>query len=199
MCINLTHCFYLPLSYFPSLPLSLPFLQSAESHQLYQPNSFSLSPSSAESHHHAPASHRKTSIQTETTDAKGQWQAIKLAIGDSQKFRDLILGLHWKEGLTIEAVNLIKSHLATTPTGRQKPRESDSNSAHSQTQQTLVTLTAAKHAAEVVEVMCGFAVAMVDYTAVYKTHRLAANELRRLALSLPLPRSYPLLPSPLPS
>ena len=46
-------------------------------------------------------------------------------------------------------------------------------------QPTKVTFTAAKHAAEIVGVIFGFAVGMVEYTALYQTHQLASDKLRR--------------------
>ena len=49
-----------------------------------------------------------------SSDTRDIWTQIKLAIGDSQNFRDLISTLHWEEGLPIEAVNLIKSRLTTS-------------------------------------------------------------------------------------
>ena len=49
-------------------------------------------------------------------------------------------------------------------------------------QPTTVTFAAARHAAEVVGVVFGFAVGMVKYTAVYHAHRLAVEKLRRLVL-----------------
>ena len=45
---------------------------------------------------------------------KEAWQAIQVAIGDSQRFLDLLAGLKWEEGLSPDAVNLIESRLATS-------------------------------------------------------------------------------------
>ena len=45
---------------------------------------------------------------------KEAWQAIQLAIGDSQRFLDLLAGLKWEDGLSPDAVNLIESRLATS-------------------------------------------------------------------------------------
>ena len=45
---------------------------------------------------------------------KEVWQGIQVAIGDSQRFLDLLAGLKWEEGLSPDAVNLIESRLATT-------------------------------------------------------------------------------------
>ena len=94
---------------------------------------------------------------------------------------DLISALNWRDGLTIEAVNLIKSHLSVDDSstvsgagGRRRSIEEQSAAAPS-----LVSLSAARHAAEVVGVVCGFVVGMVRYTAVYQTHMLAVEKLRR--------------------
>ena len=109
-----------------------------------------------------------------------QWTAIKLAIGDSQNFRDLLSALHWEEGLTIEAVNLIQSHLVTSSGSDDTQRQSVAEG--TTTRQPRVSFNAARHAAEVVGVLFKFAVGMVEYTAVYKTHWLAADKLRRLVV-----------------
>ena len=95
--------------------------------------------------------------------------AIKLAIGDSQHFNDLITGLNWREGLTIEAMNLIKSHLRVE--GKQSLLEERESG--------LVSFTAARHAAEVVGVMYGFAVSMVRYTMLYQSHLLILEKQNR--------------------
>ena len=118
-------------------------------------------------------------------ESKGKWTAIKLAIGDSQNFLDLISALNWREGLTIEAVNLIKSYLDVEESG-----EGEGSS-----RQGLVSLSAARHAAEVVGTMFGFAAGIVRYTALHKTHLLVLQKLHRslhplLSLSLSLSLSH---------
>ena len=52
-----------------------------------------------------------TSASTTRTDRE-QWNAIQLAISDSQKFLDLIKYLKWESGLSADAVNLIRSRLS---------------------------------------------------------------------------------------
>ena len=103
-------------------------------------------------------------------EVRERWTAIKLAIGDSQNFLDLISGLNWRDGLAIEAMNLIKSQLCL---GGGQGREKE---------QGLVTFSAARHAAEVVGVMFGFAVGMVRYTGLHQTHLLAVEKLNRSQL-----------------
>ena len=114
-------------------------------------------------------------------ETKEQWTSIKLSIGDSQHFLDLISALHWRDGLTIEAVNLINKHLSCDTESRvEGSNRTASGWGHQeQTGCTLVTYTAAKHAAEVIGIMFGFAGGMVRFTEVYKAHLLATERLNR--------------------
>ena len=101
-----------------------------------------------------------------------QWLAIQLAIGDSQKFLDLLNGLKWEEGLSPDAVNLITCKLATA-------RNSDGSSSTPSSRGGLITVSMAKHAAESAATMCAFAVAIVDYNHSFKPYKLAAEKLQR--------------------
>ena len=65
----------------------------------------------------APGGGTTSSVSTDSSKMeKEQWTAIQLAIGDSQKFLDLLNGLKWENGLSADAVNLIESRLATSHT-----------------------------------------------------------------------------------
>lgn len=114
---------------------------------------------------------------------KEQWTAIQLAIGDSQKFLDLLNGLKWENGLSADAVNLIESRLATSHTNLTAaepsgsvPSTADSTGSH---QPSRITVSMAKHAAESAATMCGFAVAIVEYHYSFKPYKLAAEKLQR--------------------
>ena len=129
---------------------------------------------------HTPSSTTSlTKPPHKTAETKDQWAAIKLAIGDSQNFRDLITALHWEDGLTIEAVNLITSRLNVESRSEKSQRWSSTPPSAPAQQHAKVTFTAAKHAAEIVGMIFGFAVGMVEYTSVYQTHQLATDKLRR--------------------
>ena len=114
---------------------------------------------------------------------KDQWMAIQLAIGDSQKFLDLLNSLKWEKGLSTDAVNLIESKLVTSrnsPTAAE-PSGGDPAAANSTPPQrlSLITVTMAKHAAESAATMCGFAVAIVEYHHSFKPYRVAIEKLQR--------------------
>ena len=123
--------------------------------------------------------------------AKERWTAIKVAIADSQNFLDLVSGLNWREGLTIEAMNIIRANLSTGGGGggvggggggggSGKRGGGDRRaSIMPQQQQGLVSLSAARHAAEVVEIIFQFAVGMVRYTGLLQSHLLALEKLNR--------------------
>ena len=118
---------------------------------------------------------------------KEQWNSIQIAIGDSQKFMDLVEGLKWPDGLSPDAVNLIESKLATSAS--QLPEKSDlsrlpsvSDSAAASKpggKQPLITVAMARHAAESAAVMCAFAVAIVQYNHSFKPYKLAREKLQR--------------------
>lgn len=108
-----------------------------------------------------------------------QWGAIQLAIGDSQKFLDLLNSLKWEEGLSTDAVNLIESKLATSTNSSTSKLKSTSKSASVSVHPSLITVAMARHAAESTATMCAFAVAIVDYTYSFKPYKLAAEKLQR--------------------
>ena len=111
---------------------------------------------------------------------KDQWLAIQLAIGDSQKFLDLLNSLKWESGLSTDAVNLIESKLVTShssPTAAE-PRGGEPNATQPQ-HLSLITVAMAKHAAESAATMCGFAVAIVEYHHSFKPYRVAIEKLQR--------------------
>ncbi len=115
-----------------------------------------------------------------------QWGQLQLAIGDSQRFLDLINSLKWEHGLHKDAITLIESKLATsrnTRTSNISSNVSTSDSVTSGTGHTgLVTVSMAKHAAESAASMCGFAVAIVEYQYSFEPYRLAnlrADRLRK--------------------
>ena len=129
------------------------------------------------------------SVQTAKIE-KEHWNAIQIAIGDSQKFMDLLNGLKWEEGLSTDAVNLIMSKLAipgknvplVQPSkgggrhrGASKPQPDESFSGAAT--ENLITVSMARHAAESAASMCSFAVAIVEYNDSFKPYKLAAEKL----------------------
>ncbi|CAI8014943.1 Dynein heavy chain 8, axonemal, partial [Geodia barretti] len=112
-------------------------------------------------------------------EARERWTAIKLAIGDSQNFLDLVSGINWRDGLTVEAMNLIKAHLCTGEGGEggggvRKEIGRTGLQTHG-----LVTLSAARHADEVLGIIFRFAVGMLRYTGLFQSHLLAHEKLNR--------------------
>lgn len=114
---------------------------------------------------------------------KEQWMAIQLAIGDSQKFLDLLNGLKWENGLSLNALNLIESRIATSHTSPKaaEPSGSAPSTAGSidTRQPSLITVSMARHAAESAATMCAFAVAIVEYHYSFKPYKLAVEKLQR--------------------
>ncbi len=119
-----------------------------------------------------------------------QWLSIQLAIGDSQKFLDLLGRLKWEEGLTTDAVNLIESTLSTTSRGTPHSRKggktldvagipSAGPGDGSLGREQRITVSMAKHAAESAATMCAFAVAIVEYQHSLKPYQLAREKLER--------------------
>ena len=113
---------------------------------------------------------------------KEQWNTILLAMGDSQKFLDMLNSLKWEDGLSTDASNLILSRLAVP--GRNVPQsESDSSidksDDRSKSKDSLISISMARYAAEAAGFMCAFAVAIVEYTDTFKPYKIAAEKLSR--------------------
>ena len=127
---------------------------------------------------------RKTStmVSGSTRMEKDQWNAIQLAIGDSQKFLDLLSSLKWESGLSTDAVNLIKSRIALDDEpsgGGQLESSSSSRSSTGVKQNELITISMARYAAESAAHMCGFAVAIVKYNESFKPYMIAKEKFER--------------------
>ena len=141
----------------------------------------------------SPAVSRRkiSSISVNSKMEKEQWGQLQLAIGDSQRFLDLINSLKWEDGLHKDAIALIESKLATSRNSKTTTNAgagagsevSTADSLSSVTSQTgLVTVPMAKHAAESAGSMCAFAVAIVEYQYSFEPYRLAhlkAEKLRK--------------------
>ena len=106
-----------------------------------------------------------------------QWNAIQLAIGDSQKFLDLINNLKWESGLSVDAVNLIRSRLAMDEDASSDGSHRSSNGAK---QTDLITISMARYAAESAAHMCTFAVSIVKYNESFKPYMIAKENMERL-------------------
>ena len=119
---------------------------------------------------------------------RDQWGQLQLAIGDSQRFLDLINSLKWEDGLHKDAIKLIESKLATSRNSRSSNIDSNVSTSDSVTSRTshtgLVTVSMAKHAAESAASMCGFAVAIVEYQYSFEPYRLANLRAERLRKQL---------------
>ena len=113
---------------------------------------------------------------------KEQWNGIQSAIGDSQKFLDLIKNLKWENGLSADAVNLITSRLAMdedagSDVGHR--RSSLSLSSPGAVAGELITISMARYAAESAAHMCAFAVSIVKYSESLKPYIRAKENLER--------------------
>lgn len=137
---------------------------------------------------HAPplASKKKKAAFSGTAETakleKEQWNAIQIAIGDSQNFLDLLNGLEWENGLSTDAVNLILSKLAIP--GKNVPlsdseasKSGGSRESKGGTAEGLITVSMARHAAESAANMCGFAVSIVEYNDSFKPYKIALEQL----------------------
>ena len=114
---------------------------------------------------------------------KEQWNGIQIAIGDSQKFLDLLNGLKWEEGLSPDAVNLIKSKLAVEDNYKSTSSESLRHSVSTESSLTeaghLITVSMARHAAESAATMCAFAVSIVLFNDSLEPYKVAYEQLQR--------------------
>ncbi len=113
---------------------------------------------------------------------KEQWNSILLAMGDSQKFMDMMNNLKWEDGLSTDASNLILSRLAVP--GRNVPISdtnvsTDKADEKSKGKESLITVSMARYAAEAAGFMCAFAVAIVQYTDSFKPYKIASEKLSR--------------------
>ena len=89
-----------------------------------------------------------------------QWQAIQLAIGDSQKFLDLLNAFKWENGLDSYSIDLIESMLVTSRVSSGAVQDSPSSSGGSTA---LISVTTARYASEAVAIMCAYTVAITEY------------------------------------
>ncbi len=126
-----------------------------------------------------------STISVSSKMEREQWAQLQLAIGDSQRFLDLLNSLKWEDGLQKEAIALIESKLATSHNSgiAQDSQPSTADSVSSGASQTgIITVAMAKYAAESAASMCGFAVAIVEYHYSFEPYRLAhlkAEKLRK--------------------
>ena len=120
-----------------------------------------------------------TSVSGAAKMDREQWNAIQLAIGDSQKFLDLIKNLKWESGLSADAVNLIRSRLSMDEdAGNDGRRRSLSEPKQSE----LITISMARHAAESAAHMCAFAVSIVKYNESFKPYMIAKENMERFVV-----------------
>jgi hypothetical protein len=114
---------------------------------------------------------------------KEQWNAIVLAVGDSQRFLDLLNGLKWESGLSTDAVNLILSKLAVpgknVPNSGSEGAKAGRDAASADPTEGLITVAMAQHAAESAGNMFRFAVSIVEYNESFKPYRIAAEQLQQ--------------------
>jgi len=109
--------------------------------------------------------HKKRSASTLQSSKleREQWQTIQLAIGDSQKFLDLLNAFKWENGLDSYSINLIESMLVTSRIGSNIVQESPSSSSGGGGSTALISVTTARYASEAVAIMCAYTVAIAEY------------------------------------
>lgn len=117
---------------------------------------------------------------------KEQWNSIQIAIGDSQKFMDMLKNLKWEEGLSTDAVNLILSKLAVpgrnVPLSNSKTKVDGSDErflSSAVDKQSFITVSSARYAAEPASLMCAFAISIVEYNDMLPPYKLALEKLSR--------------------
>jgi len=92
-----------------------------------------------------------------------QWQAIQLAIGDSQKFLDLLGAFKWESGLDTYSINLIESMLVTSKNSDQTQSTMQASSSSTNGPTALISVNTARYASEAVAIMCAYVIAITDY------------------------------------
>ena len=144
----------------------------------------SNSSTSTPGHTAYPALLKRRSSTMSSKMEKEQWNAIQLAIGDSQRFLDLLNNLKWESGLSTDAVNLIKSRLAMDddPGTSQLETSHKPSNGSGKKQSELITIAMARHAAESAAHMCNFAISIVKYNESFKPYMIAKENLERFAI-----------------
>ena len=92
-----------------------------------------------------------------------QWQAIQLAIGDSQKFLDLLGAFKWENGLDTYSINLIESMLVTSKNSDQLQSMVQASPLSASGPTALISVSTARYASEAVAIMCAYVIAIADY------------------------------------
>ena len=92
-----------------------------------------------------------------------QWQAIQLAIGDSQKFLDLLGAFKWENGLDTYSINLIESMLVTSKNSDQLQGMVQASPGSASGPTALISVNTARYASEAVAIMCAYVIAIADY------------------------------------
>lgn len=131
---------------------------------------------------------RKSSSVNTAKMEKEQWNSIQIAIGDSQRFLDMLKSLKWEEGLSTDATNLILSQLAVpgrnvslsdSETSIDRSDEKPFSSSVGKNKEGLITVSMARYAAESAALMCTFAVSIVEYNDTLKPYKLALEKLTK--------------------
>ena len=92
-----------------------------------------------------------------------QWQAIQLAIGDSQKFLNLLGAFKWENGLDAYSINLIESMLVTSKNSDQLQNMGQASPSSASGPTALISVSTARYASEAVAIMCAYVIAIADY------------------------------------
>ena len=133
-----------------------------------------------------------SSLQGESTSSKRlkkeQWSKIQLAIGDTQRFLDLLHSLSWEEGLTQEVIQAVESQLATShnvdPLSDGEDAQPKSTPLHSVTGMELITIRAARYTSEALGLLCSYVLAVTEHHYLLEPVKRAREKVKRLKREL---------------
>ena len=124
--------------------------------------------------------HKKRSANTLQNSKleREQWQSIQLAIGDSQRFLDLLGAFKWENGLDTFSINLIESMLVTSKNSSQSQNNSQAQTSPSSSggATALISVNTARYASEAVAIMCAYVIAITDYHYLIKPCQLTSDK-----------------------
>ena len=133
-----------------------------------------------------------SSLQAEASSSsrlkKEQWSKIQIAIGDSQRFLDLLHSLSWEEGLSLDVIQTVESQLATShnvdPLPDGEEAQPKSTPLHSVTGVELITIRAARYTSEALGLLCSYVVAITEHHYLLEPLKRARDRVNQLKRDL---------------
>ena len=134
----------------------------------------------------------KSSLQGDASSSsrlkKEQWSKIQIAIGDSQRFLDLLHSLSWEDGLSQDVIQTVESQLATSHNVDPLPDGEDtqpkSSPLHSVTGIELITIRAARYTSEALGLLCSYVLAITEHHYLLEPLKSARDRVKQIKRNL---------------